>query len=673
LSQAVFCVKAGLALHCLAANQFRSVIMFYLLQVLMCCLSAVCCLAQVQQLRGSPDHTPPRQLQQADSSCSEVGADRWGPDLEGCCSGLQECEEPRPDDHSYYCAPSDPQHRTSCWSYIVLCRAECTSARAQLIQSGNTVYLKTRSGSGAYIDVENTDTVRARFDDRGSWQAIVIEKDDGVFVSSGDIVHLKSANTGTYMDVQGTQVRARWNDKGAWQAMTVEKRVGSGPIQDGDVVCIRAHTGSHLDVDNDVVQARYNDCGDWQAMVLEKKDRDVSEGAHCAPLSQWPDVDNGITCGSCTALVQTAPYGGKCDTYCRSFGQVCVSAAEEVDENCEVEYIGSCTSEIQSTSDMLCTCRTPAEADYGFVARGVAGPTEVWIAKDLGVLACYTAVMGDSRCAKDFFTYVARGDANCGCKGSNGELSIRGDENADYYRNQLYTPPSSGDGSELKVMSYNTEYKGYWDGRLNAFAQKIREVDAGIVGIQECQDVSSLSKASGYEYLSSIGNRNPILYNSNKVTYVDGSAGTMDIPRDNHAQRYISFAKFRLGSKEFWAFNTHLPHNHNEASSRNTHAQIAQMLLQKRVELGAANMPTVVTGDMNPFASNGASAGSFETNLVAGGFQKSYQGRGNPGYGGLDKILHSRSHWTASNGADQGTGRSDHPAIAVDLTLIRFV
>jgi len=94
------------------------------------------------------------------------------------------------------------------------------------------------------------------------------------------------------------------------------------------------------------------------------------------------------------------------------------------------------------------------------------------------------------------------------------------------------------------------------------------------------------------------------------------------------------------------------------------------MLLKKREELGAASMPTVVTGDMNPFASNGASEGSFESNLVAGGFDKSYQARGNPGYGGLDKILHSRSHWTSSKGADQGTGRSDHPAIAVDLTLI---
>jgi len=115
-------------------------------------------------------------------------------------------------------------------------------------------------------------------------------------------------------------------------------------------------------------------------------------------------------------------------------------------------------------------------------------------------------------------------------------------------------------------------------------------------------------------------------------------------------------------------FNTHLPHNHGAAASRNTHALIARDLLLKRTELGAADMPTVVVGDCNPFASSGAADGSFESNLVDAGFQKVYQARGNPGYGGLDKIFAS-AHWTSSNGADQGTGTSDHPAIAVDLTV----
>ena len=94
------------------------------------------------------------------------------------------------------------------------------------------------------------------------------------------------------------------------------------------------------------------------------------------------------------------------------------------------------------------------------------------------------------------------------------------------------------------------------------------------------------------------------------------------------------------------------------------------MLLQKRQELGAGNSPTIVTGDCNPFASDGASQGSFESNLAAGGIAKAYQARGNTGgHAGLDKIFASQSHFDWSNGADVGTGSSDHPAIVADLTL----
>eukprot|EP00747_Dinoflagellata_sp_TGD_P128205 gnl/TRDRNA2_/TRDRNA2_174494_c2_seq3.p1 gnl/TRDRNA2_/TRDRNA2_174494_c2~~gnl/TRDRNA2_/TRDRNA2_174494_c2_seq3.p1 ORF type:complete len:205 (-),score=26.28 gnl/TRDRNA2_/TRDRNA2_174494_c2_seq3:78-692(-) len=41
--------------------------------------------------------------------------------------------------------------------------------------------------------------------------------------------------------------------------------------------------------------------------------------------------------------------------------------------------------------------------------------------------------MQDKNCAGDYFTYVARGDKNCGCKTDKGPLSIRSDPNADYF------------------------------------------------------------------------------------------------------------------------------------------------------------------------------------------------------------------------------------------------
>jgi len=79
----------------------------------------------------------------------------------------------------------------------------------------------------------------------------------------------------------------------------------------------------------------------------------------CEPFSAWPSVDNGVTCGECTALVLTKDYGNRCDRYCESFGHVCAAAAEEMDENCEVKWTRPCDMEIEGTSDMLCTCRLP--------------------------------------------------------------------------------------------------------------------------------------------------------------------------------------------------------------------------------------------------------------------------------------------------------------------------
>jgi hypothetical protein len=218
-------------------------------------------------------------------------------------------------------------------------------------------------------------------------------------------------------------------------------------------------------------------------------------------------------------------------------------------------------------------------------------------------------------------------------------------------------------------MSYNTQYNNYAS-RVYDYGRKIAEVGPATAGTQECQDKYALARASGYSVVPGTDFQNPILYKADVVSLVDGSGGWMTIPRDNHSPRTLTWAKFKFGGNAwFWHFNTHLPHNHGEASSRNTHARIAQILLQKRRELGAENAPTVVTGDMNTFASNGASEGTFESNLVEAGFQKSYQARGNPGHAGLDQIFHSTAHFILLYGSDQGTGGSDHPAITADLVL----
>ncbi|CAE6922422.1 unnamed protein product [Symbiodinium natans] len=82
----------------------------------------------------------------------------------------------------------------------------------------------------------------------------------------------------------------------------------------------------------------------------------VASAGSCAPFAEWPDVDGGITCGSCRALVKAEPYGGRCDRYCESFGHRCTAAAEERAENCEVLEEKRCDESISGTSDILCTC-----------------------------------------------------------------------------------------------------------------------------------------------------------------------------------------------------------------------------------------------------------------------------------------------------------------------------
>mmetsp|Transcript_116386 Transcript_116386/g.370246 ORF Transcript_116386/g.370246 Transcript_116386/m.370246 type:complete len:229 (-) Transcript_116386:54-740(-) len=82
----------------------------------------------------------------------------------------------------------------------------------------------------------------------------------------------------------------------------------------------------------------------------------------CDDFSKWPNVDNGVTCGSCKALVVAEEFGNVCATYCESFGHKCAAAQEETDEDCEVAEEGSCDKPIApGSSDILCTCTRTGE------------------------------------------------------------------------------------------------------------------------------------------------------------------------------------------------------------------------------------------------------------------------------------------------------------------------
>merc|ERR1711981_395709 len=67
------------------------------------------------------------------------------------------------------------------------------------IQSGETIFLQTRSGNGNHIDVQGSE-VQARWQSQGNLQSIVIEKQNGGTVYSGDTVYLKTYS-GNHIDV----------------------------------------------------------------------------------------------------------------------------------------------------------------------------------------------------------------------------------------------------------------------------------------------------------------------------------------------------------------------------------------------------------------------------------------------------------------------------------------
>ena len=96
---------------------------------------------------------------------------------------------------------------------------------------------------------------------------------------------------------------------------------------------------------------------------------------------------------------------------------------------------GGALGQLQHNTSM--TQASEESAPYQFDQTGIAGSREIWNvggARGRGVSACFQAVQADSRCAKDYFTYVTRGDRNCGCKGNKGPLNVRGDRNGDIYR-----------------------------------------------------------------------------------------------------------------------------------------------------------------------------------------------------------------------------------------------
>ena len=79
-------------------------------------------------------------------------------------------------------------------------------------------------------------------------------------------------------------------------------------------------------------------------------------------MDTWPDIDNGVICGDCYALINIYAYG-TCRTYCKSIGLGCRNAFDDVGDSCNIkQYHGtSCDTDFNGptlkTSDALCECK----------------------------------------------------------------------------------------------------------------------------------------------------------------------------------------------------------------------------------------------------------------------------------------------------------------------------
>merc|ERR1712010_320343 len=91
-----------------------------------------------------------------------------------------------------------------------------------------------------------------------------------------------------------------------------------------------------------------------------------------------------------------------------------------------------CAAPATTKKPVPVTTKKKAQCPF-FVARGFVGPNERWLGVEASAASCAAKVMRDSRCAKDYFSYLARSNKNCGCK-PKGALKVTSSQTSDYYQ-----------------------------------------------------------------------------------------------------------------------------------------------------------------------------------------------------------------------------------------------
>jgi len=160
--------------------------------------------------------------------------------------------------------------------------AKKAAAKKKPIEDGDTVYIKMHTGLyiGELDGTSKKEWVKARGKKKDENHALTIEKKGGGTIESGDWIFLVMPLTVTngtkiHLDCLGSAVRARYYDqRGQWQRIMIVKEEG-GPIYSGDKIYLKGHQGEYIDgnplekASDGEVKCRWRDQGNWQLMTIE--------------------------------------------------------------------------------------------------------------------------------------------------------------------------------------------------------------------------------------------------------------------------------------------------------------------------------------------------------------------------------------------------------------------
>ncbi|CAE7505132.1 unnamed protein product, partial [Symbiodinium pilosum] len=406
----------------------------------------------------------------------------------------------------------------------------------------------------------------------------------------------------------------------------------------------------------------------------------TAQTSSCAPFEEWPHVDNGVTCGGCRALVQTAPYGGVCDTYCASFGHKCVAAAEEKADSCEEQEQKRCDEEISGTSDMLCTCERESEVCWDGVGGLVKEEgNEVGQLETTSLKECESSCNGNDACKSVTF---CRKWGVCFLKDrtlSGMEDAQRHEDCKSFFKKPCGSdgvpgPPWSGGGGGgggggegdqplvVTVVSYNL----FW---WNAFGQNpwksdhiIRNIKNNLkpdsIGLQECDEPGRVGNGAGLQRASKFDGAQGIMVKPG--LFKTGDAGSRDLQATGKwGPRYVTWVELmdEKSGRTFWHFNTHwCVHNGNgRVCNEDVRYRGAQNMLDV-IKEKAADLPVVITGDFNARLEERG-----PQHFLANGFELAENAW-------VDCIFYSH-HWELRSHGTGDAAHSDHRPIFAKLQL----